>query len=77
MLLHVILVVVGFLFVLDFPLRKPSLKMILTMIAVVAITVCVIAGFTRMRLPDHRDKSNQIIEAIMEEMEETYETEAP
>ena len=38
-LLHLVLLVVGFLFILDFPLKKPSLKMILIMIAVAALAM--------------------------------------
>lgn len=62
--LHCLLFVVGFLFILDFPLKKPGLKQILVMIAVLAFTVAIILGFTRFRIPDHQDKSNQVIEEI-------------
>ena len=73
-LLHLILAVVGFLFVLDFPLRKPSLKAILIMIAAVAITVCVIFAFTKFKLPHPTDESNQIVDELIEGL---YETENP
>jgi len=73
-LLHVLLVLVGFLFVLDFPLRKPSLKALLAMIAVVSITVGIILGYTKFKVPAHSDKSNQIVEGILEDF---YETEDP
>lgn len=62
--LHCLLFVVGFLFILDFPLKKPGLKQILVMIAVLAFTVAIILGFTRFRIPDHLDESNQVIEEI-------------
>jgi len=74
MLLHVLLLSVGFLFVLDFPLRKPSLKTLMVMIITVSITVGIIFGFTKFKVPAHTDESNQIVEEIIEEL---YETENP
>lgn len=73
-LLHLILVVVGFLFILDFQLRKPDLKTILIMIGVVAVTVGIIFAYTKFKLPHPADESNQIVEEIIEGM---YETENP
>lgn len=73
-LLHLILIVVGFLFVLDFELRKPDLKMILSLIALVFTTVIIIFIYTRFKLPHPFDESNQIVEEIIEEI---YETETP
>lgn len=73
-LLHLVLLVVGFLFILDFPLRKPSMKMILILMASVAVTVGIIFAFTRFKLPRYTDKSSQIVEEIIEEI---YETENP
>ena len=76
-LLHLILLVVGFLFILDFPLKKPGLKTILAMIAVVAVTVGAIFCFTKFRLPHHTDETNQVVEEIIEELEEINETDIP
>lgn len=73
-LLHVILLAVGFLFILDFPLRKPGLKMILILIGIVSVTVGMIIAFTRFRIPHPADESNPIVEEIIEEI---YETENP
>ena len=73
-LLHLTLAVVGFLFILDFPLRKPSLKALLMMIGFVAVTVGTIFAYTKFRLPHHQDKSNQLVENIIEEI---YEAENP
>ena len=73
-LLHLILLVVGFLFVLDIPIPKPNLKQILIMMAVVAFTVGMIFAYTRFRLPDHQDRSNPIVEEFIEDI---YETENP
>ena len=73
-LLHVLLAVVGFLFILDFKLPKPDLKQILLIIAAMGVTVAIIFAYTRYRLPDQQDKSNQIVE---EWMGESHETENP
>ena len=75
-LLHLIMAVVGFLFVLDFPLRKPGLKTILVMIAVVSVTVGIIFAYTRFSLPGPDVETNPIVEEIIEEIEEIYEEEA-
>ena len=73
-LLHVLLALVGFLFILDFKLPKPNLKQILMMIAAMGVTVAIIFAYTRYRLPDQKDTSNPIVEGIMGE---SYETENP
>ena len=73
-LLHLVLGVVGFLFILDFKLRKPSLKMILVMIGVVSVTVGVIYAYTKFRLPRPDDESSKIFEELLEDI---YETETP
>ena len=69
-LLHVLLVLVGFLFILDFPLKKPGLKQILILIAALGVTVAIIFAYTRYRMPDQQDESNQIVEEFMEEANE-------
>ena len=73
-LLHAVLLVVGFLFILDFPLKKPGLKTILIMIAVVAVTVGIIFAYTRFRLPSPTDEENPIVEEILEDI---YESATP
>jgi CDP-diacylglycerol--serine O-phosphatidyltransferase len=70
-LLHVILLVVGFLFILDFPLKKPGIKTLLTLIALVVVTVGIIFAYTKFRVPDHNDESNKIVEGIIDEIYET------
>ena len=70
-LLHILLALVGFLFILDFPLKKPGLKQILAMIAVMGVTVAIIFAYTRYRLPDQKDESNRIVEELMEDADET------
>lgn len=73
-ILHLILGVVGFLFILDFEMHKPSLKMLLVMIGIVVVTVSIILAYTRFRIPSPADESSQIIEEIVGGM---YETETP
>lgn len=58
--LHVELLVVGFLFILDFKLKKPGLKTILALVAIVLVTVATIFAYTKFRLPDPYDVSNPI-----------------
>ena len=67
-LLHVLLGLVGLLFILDFPLKKPGLKTILALVAVVAITVGIIYARTRFRLPHPADESNPVVEEIIDEI---------
>lgn len=73
-LLHVVLSLVGFLFILDFPLRKPSLRTTIILIGVVAITVGIIFAYTKFRLPSPADETNQIVEELIGEI---YEAETP
>ncbi|MBQ6836269.1 MAG: CDP-alcohol phosphatidyltransferase family protein [Clostridia bacterium] len=71
-LLHGLLILVGTLFVLDFPLKKPDLKTILVAIAAVIVTVFIIQAYTKFKLPESNDESSQIIGEIFED-----ETKAP
>lgn len=70
-LLHVLLLVVGFLFILDFPLRKPSLKTLLIFVAVAIISASAILVYTKFKVPSQDDKSNRIIEEIIEAFHES------
>ncbi len=72
-LLHIVLALVGFLFILDFPVRKPDLREILIMIGVVLVSVAVIFACTKFRIPSHTDESSLIVEGIIE----GHETETP
>ena len=65
-LLHGLLLLVGFLFILDFPLPKPGLKEILILIAVMGVTVAIVILFTRFNLPHHLDETNRIVEELIE-----------
>lgn len=69
-LLHVLLALVGFLFVLDFPLKKPHFKQVIIMVIAVVITVGAILGFSRFRLPNQYDESNPIVEELLDEIYE-------
>lgn len=64
-LLHVILLVVGFLFILDFPMPKPTLKAIIAFSMVLVFTVAIIFAYTRFRVPEPSNESNPIIEEII------------
>ena len=70
-LLHIILIVVGFLFILDFQLPKPGLKEIMILIGIMGITVGIICAYIKFRLPDQSDKSSLIVQEIIEEINET------
>ena len=67
-LLHILLLVVGFLFILDFPMPKPGLKHILGLIAIMSITVGIILAFTRFRLPSPADRSSPILDELIDEI---------
>ena len=66
-MLHFVLLMVGFLFILDFPMPKPNLKWLLSMIAIVSITVGIIFVYTKFRLPSPADESNPIVEELYED----------
>lgn len=65
-LLHGLLILVGTLFILDFPLKKPGLKTILAAIAAVIVTVFIIQAYTKFKLPANNDESSQIIGEIVQ-----------
>jgi len=73
-MLHFLLAIVGFLFILDFPLRKPDLKTILALIAIVSVTVGIIYAYTKFRIPRQDNENSPIVEEIMEDI---YEAETP
>lgn len=74
-LLHAVLLVVGFLFILDFPLKKPSLKAIISLSLVLAFTVGIIFAYTHFRVPAPSEESNPIVEEIEEIIEEISDDE--
>ena len=67
-LLHVVLLGVGFLFILDFHLPKPGLKTIISLSLILAFTVGIIMAYTRFRVPDQTEESNPIVEELIVEM---------
>lgn len=73
-LLHVVIAILGFLFILDVSIRKPSLKTLLLLIALGILTVSIIYVYTKFRVPGPGDETNQIIEEIKDGI---YETEIP
>lgn len=68
-LLHAVMLVVGFLFIFDFKLRKPGLKTIVILSLILSVTVGVIYAYTRFRVPPPTDETNPIVEEIVEEIE--------
>lgn len=76
-LLHVILLMVGFFFILDFPLKKPSLKTIITLSLILAFTVGIIFTSTRFRVPATNEETNPIVEEIIDVIGEISDDEAP
>lgn len=73
-LLHVILGVVGFLFILDFPMPKPNARSIILMMVFVFVTVAAIMTYTKFRIPHYLDESNQVVEELIDTI---YETQNP
>lgn len=69
-LLHVMLVIVGFLFILDIPVKKPTMKGLLIMILAGTITIGAILVFSNYRLPKQGDKSNQIVEELIDVLDD-------
>ena len=58
---------VGFLFILDFSLPKPDLKTIIAFSLILTFTVGIIMAYTRFRVPEPTQASNPIIEEIIGE----------
>ena len=65
-LLHIVMLVVAFLFILDFKMPKLKLKGILILIVIVSITVGIIYAFTQFRIPNQQDTNSPIVEEIVE-----------
>lgn len=63
-LLHVVLLVVGFLFILDFRMPKLGLKAIISLCAILLFTVGIIFTYTRFRVPAPTEETNPIIDEI-------------
>nr|MBR4281351.1 CDP-alcohol phosphatidyltransferase family protein [Clostridia bacterium] len=78
-LLHAVLLVVGFLFILDFRMPKLGLKAIIGLSAILLFTVGVIFAYTRFRVPAPTEETNPIIEEIEElvDMAEEEYAQAP
>lgn len=72
-LLHLVMLVVGFLFILDFPMPKPSLKAIIGFSLVLIFTVATIFAYTTFRVPAPTEETNPILEEIIiDPTEEPY-----
>lgn len=73
-ILYILLPLVGFLFILDFSLRKPGLKGILIMGGIVAVILGSAITFARLRNAEPEESPEWITEECSEE---TYGTESP
>lgn len=74
-LLHVMLAVVGALFILDFRLRKPKFKTLMIMVGATAITVGAIYAYSKLRHNDVMDEDDAAVETIEGINDSSYETE--
>jgi len=75
-LLHLVLLGVGFLFIFDFPLKKPGLKTIISLSLVLAATVGVIFAYTHFRVPAQHVEENPIVTEVEEIIEDLVEESA-
>lgn len=64
-LLHVLLAVVGFLFIFDFKMPKLGLKPILILIAAVAVTVGIIFAYTKFKAPPQDNQDSPFTEELL------------
>lgn len=76
--LHVFLLLAGFLFILDFPIRKPGLKLNIFLISLAVATIAIIFTYTTFRAPSQHVESNPIVEEILDDiMDENDDEETP
>ena len=68
-LLHIVLLVVGILFVVDFPFRKPKNSTLAVLVAVVGAALIVLFVYNHFRAPRTNRDTSPIIEKIIEEIE--------
>ena len=73
-LLHILLLVVGFLFILDFPMPKPGLKEILVLIVIMISAAGAVLGYARYRVPGPQYRSNPVVEEWKDELQEDAPT---
>lgn len=66
-LLHIVLLVVGILFVIDFRFRKPNNRMLAVLVLVVAAALLALVIYSTFRVPKPSQDSNPIIDKIFEE----------
>lgn len=66
-LLHIVLLVVGVLFVVDFPFRKPNNHTLAVLVAVVAAALLALVIYSTFRVPRPSEDSSPIIDKIFEE----------
>ncbi|MCI9485754.1 MAG: CDP-diacylglycerol--serine O-phosphatidyltransferase [Lachnospiraceae bacterium] len=66
-LLHIVLLVVGILFVVDFRFRKPNNKTLAVLVFIVAAALAALVIYSTFRVPRHYEDSSPIIDKIFEE----------
>ncbi|MCI8466517.1 MAG: CDP-diacylglycerol--serine O-phosphatidyltransferase [Lachnospiraceae bacterium] len=66
-LLHIVLLLVGILFVVDFRFRKPGNHMLAVLVAVVAAALLALFIYSSFRVPKPNEDSSPIIDKIFEE----------
>lgn len=66
-LLHIVLLVVGILFVVDFPFRKPNNRTLAVLVAIVAAALIALIVYSTFRVPKPSEDSSPIIDKIFEE----------
>lgn len=64
-LLHTVLLLVGILFIVDFPFKKPNNRTLAVLVVVVAAALLAMIYYTRFRPPSMREDTNPIIEEII------------
>ena len=66
-LLHIVLLVVGILFVVDFRFRKPNNRTLAVLVSVVAAALAALVIYSTFRVPRQSQDSSPIIDKIFEE----------
>lgn len=66
-LLHIVLLVVGILFVVDFRFRKPNNRTLAVLVSVVAAALAALVIYSTFRVPRQSQDSSSIIDKIFEE----------
>jgi CDP-diacylglycerol--serine O-phosphatidyltransferase len=66
-LLHIVPLVVGILFIVDFPFRKPNNRILAVLVTIVAAALIALIVYSTFRVPKPHEDSSPIIDKIFEE----------